>query len=81
VHDTLERLIGRGHVVDEGRRPGQKETRFAQTLSGGAASDGPAPEPVTAAAAEIGDRVDRLEGELRALRRELDELRAALGEG
>jgi uncharacterized protein YceH (UPF0502 family) len=91
IHETLERLIERGHVVDEGRRPGQKETRYAHTLVGEAEpttgsdplpnslSNGesdPEPKPVT----EDG-RIERLEAEVRALRRELDELRAALGEG
>jgi hypothetical protein len=37
---------------------------------------GTVPKPVT----EDG-RIERLEAEVRALRRELDELRAALGEG
>jgi uncharacterized protein len=76
VHETLECLIGRGHVVDEGRRPGQKETRFAQTLSGGDAMEAPL-------AASDGtpddDRVGRLEREVAALRAEVAALRAELG--
>ncbi len=35
VDHTLEKLIARGHVERIGRRPGQKEDRFAQTLGGG----------------------------------------------
>ncbi len=32
VHETLERLIGRGLVAIQPRRPGQKEERYAQLL-------------------------------------------------
>ena len=76
VHEALERLIGRGHVVDEGRRPGQKETRFAQTLSGGDEVEAPAAVPE---GAPDDDRVGRLEREVAALRAELAALRAELG--
>jgi uncharacterized protein YceH (UPF0502 family) len=40
VHETLERLIGRGLVAVLERRPGQKEERYVQLL--GAAADQPA---------------------------------------
>jgi uncharacterized protein YceH (UPF0502 family) len=88
VHLTLERLIESGHAVDEGRRPGQKETRYAHTLGGGedeapapgSAAASPAPPPAEPDAKDD-DRIERLEAEVRALRRELDQLRASLGEG
>ncbi len=76
VHLTLERLIERGHVADEGRRPGQKETRYVQTLGGG---DG---EVATPAGEPPGDeRVEQLEREVETLRAELAELRARLDGG
>jgi len=89
VHLTLERLIERDYVVDQGRRPGQKETRYAHTLGGGedegtgAVKAEPVAEDTAAAPAPpAGDeRIERLEAEVRELRRELEELRSALGEG
>jgi uncharacterized protein len=80
VHQTLERLIERGHVADEGRRPGQKEIRYAHTLGGeagardGAAGAEAAAEVVGRGASE--ERLERLEREVTALRAELSELRA-----
>ena len=76
VHITLENLVDRGHVADEGRRPGQKETRFAHTLGGDAEGS-----PGTEGAERGGDRIERLERELAELRRELTELRAQLDAG
>ncbi len=38
IHDTLERLIGRGLVAQLARRPGQKEERYAHRLSDDAAA-------------------------------------------
>jgi uncharacterized protein YceH (UPF0502 family) len=87
VHETLDRLIERGHVVDEGRRPGQKEARYAQTLGGEHGAREPAAAPGAAApAGSAGDapgdeRIERLEREVEALRAELAELRAGLGGG
>ena len=53
VDHTLEKLIARGHVERIGRRPGQKEDRFGQTLGGdgpvqGAASSGPTADALAA---------------------------------
>ena len=85
VHLTLERLIERDYVVDRGRRPGQKETRYEQTLGGadaGAATKSSNTVPGTvpdAVAAGEDERIVRLEAELRALRSELEALRAELG--
>jgi uncharacterized protein YceH (UPF0502 family) len=47
VHDTLERLIARGLVARQERRPGQKEERYGHLLS--ADLDGPSSPAVTAA--------------------------------
>jgi uncharacterized protein YceH (UPF0502 family) len=73
VHETLARLIERGHVADEGRRPGQKETRYTQTLGGDGEGD-----PVTASESPGDERVEQLEREVEALRAELVELRALI---
>jgi uncharacterized protein len=88
--DDVERVLGeldqRGYARRLGRRPGQKEDRFAQLL-GGEPSAEPAP-PVTssvyvapvrppqppAAEPELEARVSALEAEVQALRRQLDEL-------
>jgi len=44
VHEVLERLIERGYVVRHPRRPGQKEDRYEQVLSGeGAEAEPPVP--------------------------------------
>ena len=80
VHETLERLIGRGLVAVLERRPGQKEERYVQLLGEEAeASDAtpspmPMPMPVPRAAGGLEERVARLE-------REVAQLRAALGDG
>jgi uncharacterized protein YceH (UPF0502 family) len=56
VHETLERLIGRGLIARLERRPGQKEERYAQLLEDGAGSgetdDGGRGASLTFAAAE-----------------------------
>jgi hypothetical protein len=89
--DDVERVLGeldqRGYARRLGRRPGQKEDRFAQLL-GGEPSAEPAPPPATSSAyvaavrapqppaadPELEARVSALEAEVRALRRQLDEL-------
>jgi uncharacterized protein YceH (UPF0502 family) len=85
VHETLDRLIERGHVADGGRRPGQKETRYAHTLGGEPTDDGSAADPLTSGrssgAGPAGERIERLEREVEALRAELAELRTELGIG
>ena len=75
VAETLEGLIRRELVARLGRRPGQKEERFAQLL--GPEPDEPSTEaPVTPAPAsrleELAERVARLEEEVAALRRALE---------
>jgi uncharacterized protein YceH (UPF0502 family) len=66
VERVLDVLVERGYAARQGRRPGQKEERFAQLL-GGAAEDGSTP----ASQPDLEQRVARLE-------REVAELRAAL---
>jgi len=81
VHETLERLIGRGLVAVLERRPGQKEERYIQLLGeeaeasdAAAPSSMPMPTPVPRAVDGLEERVARLE-------REVAQLRAALGDG
>ncbi|HEV2858677.1 MAG TPA: YceH family protein [Solirubrobacterales bacterium] len=94
VQETLERLVERGFVARQPRRPGQKEERYEQVLGGQEGSeDPPASAEITpveqeeAAGASSSsarppeDRLDRIERELEALRGELANLREALGEG
>jgi uncharacterized protein YceH (UPF0502 family) len=87
VERVLDELAERGYAVRIGRRPGQKEDRYAQLLGGGATTDAadllPAPPPslapappVFAATAdpELERRLAALEDEVSALRAQLDEL-------
>ncbi len=82
VHETLERLIGRGLVAVLERRPGQKEERYVQLLG---EEDAPAPDvgssmvvPTPMPAPRI---VDGLEERVARLEREVAQLRASLGDG
>jgi uncharacterized protein YceH (UPF0502 family) len=89
VHETLDRLVERGHVARHERRPGQKEERYEQLLGG---SEEPTPieaeaapsEPSPAAPADSPvaeeDRLASLERQLTELRAEVTALREALGE-
>jgi uncharacterized protein YceH (UPF0502 family) len=83
VHETLEKLIERGHVARLERQPGQKEERYEQLL--GEDEQGPTPEPSTEAtiapeeSTPPEDRLDRLERELTELRSQVGQLREALG--
>jgi uncharacterized protein YceH (UPF0502 family) len=87
VQRTLEALAAREEplAVRLERRPGQKDARWAHRLGGEAPSPAPAhEEPVVATAPDLpvpapapnGD--DGLAAEVRALRREVDELRATV---
>jgi uncharacterized protein len=91
VHEALERLTEKGHVARLERRPGQKEERYVQILGGeeerGSADAGQSEDVATppaevratpTAAAE--DRLERLEQELADLRRQVSELKTALGD-
>ena len=96
VETTLQALAGRAPrplVLPLPRQTGFKEPRYAHLLSGTPAAAAAAAanavvvpaEPATAAAAESAgatndDRLDRLEQEVASLRREVDELKARMGE-
>jgi len=76
VETTLASLVERGLAARLGRRPGQKEDRYAQLLGDSATPTEPAPTalPESDRHDRIGElelRVARLELDLRALRREL----------
>ena len=71
VEQVLDVLIERGYAGRLGRRPGQKEERFAQLLGGEDGSPPAAPLTQTPAQPDLAERVARLE-------REVAELRAAL---
>jgi uncharacterized protein YceH (UPF0502 family) len=68
LRETLERLSERGLVVSIGRRPGQKEERYAHLLANGAE---PA-EPVSAPPS-LEERIARLEAEVAELRKALEQ--------
>jgi uncharacterized protein YceH (UPF0502 family) len=86
---TLRELIERRLVAPLPRRPGERGQRYAHLLEGDAAGDGvPADAPASTPAervapapadAGLGDRVERLETEVAALRSELLSLREQLG--
>jgi uncharacterized protein YceH (UPF0502 family) len=60
------------------RRPGERGQRYAHLLEGEQAA--PAPATATQSSSEdgIGQRVERLEGEVAALREELEALRSTI---
>jgi uncharacterized protein YceH (UPF0502 family) len=86
VEETLRSLASDDEplVVELARRPGQKETRWAQLLGGEIEEEAPGP-PVAAAAprrvpsSEILDRVGALEAAVERLTDELAELTRRLG--
>jgi uncharacterized protein len=80
VHETLERLIGRGLVAVLERRPGQKEERYVQLLGEEAESSDAAPSPMSMPT-PAPRAVDGLEERVARLEREVAQLRAALGDG
>ncbi len=80
VHETLERLIGRGLVAVLERRPGQKEERYVQLLGEEAEAPDAAPSPMSTPA-PVPRAVDGLEERVARLEREVAQLRAALGDG
>ncbi len=79
VHETLERLIGRGLVAILERRPGQKEERYVQLLGEEAEVSDAAPSPVSMPT-PVPRTVDGLEERVARLEREVAQLRAALGD-
>jgi uncharacterized protein len=92
IEATLQQLIGRGHIAQLPRQPGQKEERYVQLLGGDAAGEGsvapaasarpPIAEPAVAASPSVPhpDQLPRLAAEARIaqLEREVAELRAEL---
>ncbi len=89
IESVLSTLIDRGYAQRLGRRPGQKEDRFAHLLGGGAASDsaeavreiGTEPQPHSAAdtlaeGPSLIERVVALENEMATVREELAQLLA-----
>jgi uncharacterized protein YceH (UPF0502 family) len=85
VLETLERLIGRGLVAIQLRRPGQKEERYAHLLGeeeGEAPAEAYASAPAGAPPAlGVPEAVGGLEERIARLEREVARLRAALGDG
>jgi uncharacterized protein YceH (UPF0502 family) len=79
VHETIERLIGRGLVAVLERRPGQKEERYVQLLGEEAEAPDAAPSPVSMPT-PVPRVVDGLEERVARLEREVAQLRAALGD-
>jgi uncharacterized protein YceH (UPF0502 family) len=86
VERDLAGLIDHGLAVRLGRRPGQKEDRYALVLEGEETSAPTSPEPVATAATENGavpagleERLERLEREVARLRAVVEQARAADG--
>jgi uncharacterized protein YceH (UPF0502 family) len=83
LQDCLTGLIDKGFVSELARRPGQKEERFKHNLSDDLdPADVPAGAEMPAVAAAVvpppprrDERMDKLEGEVLALRTELSALR------
>jgi uncharacterized protein len=86
VYEALEQLIEKGHVARLDRRPGQKEERYVQLLGGSEGEPTDVEDSLSPAASrnldgEVDDdRLERLEGELAALREQVQALHRALGE-
>jgi uncharacterized protein len=76
VHETLAKLIERELVVRTGRRPGQKEERYAQLLGEDSERGVPAPSPSVPGPTAMGLTVDGLEERIARLEREVADLRA-----
>jgi hypothetical protein len=74
VQAALDALVERGLAARLGRRPGQKEERYAQLLGGETVPEEAV--PARPAASSLEERVARLEDEVVSLRAALDELRA-----
>jgi uncharacterized protein YceH (UPF0502 family) len=82
VEATLQRL-GSGDdalVREQPRRPGQKESRWAQLLGGAIAEESAVDDAPAPAGEPLSVRVQRLEAQVVTLMSELRELKAKLGE-
>jgi uncharacterized protein YceH (UPF0502 family) len=78
VEETLERMLPMVREME--RRPGQKESRFAQMLSGAPTSVGPDDRLKPVLQPNLADRIQRLEDQVAALTEELHSFKAKLGE-
>jgi uncharacterized protein len=79
LDQTLRELVERELVASLPRRPGERGQRYGHLLLG-EGDEQPAPGAAEPAAdGSLGERVERLEGEVAALRAELRELREQLG--
>ncbi len=67
LRETIERLAERGLVAGVGRRPGQKEERYAHLLTGDEPDAAPAP-PTAGGDPTLEERVARLEAEVESLK-------------
>ena len=67
LRETLERLAARDLVTGTGRRPGQKEERYAHLLADGPDTVEPVPAP------SLEERVARLESDVAELRKTLEQ--------
>ena len=77
---ALEELVGRDLAVALPRRPGERGQRFAHRLGEVQLEEPGVPEPIEPPAGDgLVTRVDRLEGEVAALREQLRALRDELG--
>ena len=80
LHRVLENLIERELVARVGRRPGQKEERYAQLLGGEQEGESEDRAPVLAAGAEAEANSATLEQRVAQLERELAALKARMGD-
>jgi uncharacterized protein len=77
---ALEELVGRELAVALPRRPGERGQRFAHRLGEVELEQAGVPEPIESPACDgLATRVERLEGEVAALREQLRTLRDELG--
>jgi uncharacterized protein YceH (UPF0502 family) len=81
LHEVLDRLISRELVVRLGRRPGQREERYAHLLGTDEPEEAEASYAAPAAPPPDDDRLARIERELADLRAQIEQLQAITGSG
>ena len=80
LDSALEELVGRDLAVALPRRPGERGQRYEHRLGEVQLEDSGVPEPIEPAAGDgLVTRIERLEGEVAALREQLGALRDELG--
>ncbi len=82
LEDSLSGLVQRGLAVRLGRRPGQREERFAQLLEGDGETEAAVSPPASVARPEpagLEERVTALEADVADLRADIRRLRDELG--